>query len=400
MRYPGYRRYYIGMVASAFSWQMMVRFSLTWMMYDLTEDPMDLGYVGAAVAVPSVCFNLLGGVFADKLDPRRLIGVVELLSAAQMGVLGLLSLMDWAEPWHVILAAALFGGTQAFDSPARNSMYARLIEHKDLRHAVALNSFLWTGARTISPAIAGFIVGKAGVAPTIFMATAGFLSIAMLIQTVNLSHVERTRGKVFQEMWMGLTYIREHGIFLSLISLAYLVGIFGMSYVFLMPVFAKEILGVGSEGMGWLLAVSGIGSVVGIFATINLGHFQYRGWTIIGGVVIFGAFLISFALSPWYWLSLLLVFLVGASGSVFLISNMTILQMLVPNEFRGRVMGIYTVTHTLAPVGAIQSGFIAAQLSPQFAVALGGVLVIIFAIFMGFGSQHIRSLSAARLAVN
>ena len=403
-KYPGYRRYYIGMVASVFGYRMIVDISLLWLMHALNPDPRYLGYVGIAIAVPTICFNLLGGVFADKLDPKRIVTLAEGFSACQMVVLGILTWNYWVEPWHVILAAALFGAAQAFDSPARNSIYPRLVERRDLSQVVSLNSLVWTGSRVIGPPVAGIVVATLGfgagdVTPIIFLGAAAFFSMAMLIQTVTLAPAERARGNVFKEMLLGFVFIREHSIFLFLLGFTFFNSFFGMSYVMFMPVFAEDILEVGSGGMGALIGMSGVGSVLGILASTNLGNSQHRGWIIIGGAVSFGALVALFAVSPWFPLSLVLIFLIGACNSVYLIGVMNSIQMLVPNEYRGRVMGIYSITYSMIPLGASQAGFIAAYTSTQMAVALGGSLVVGFAILMGFTTSRVRNLGAARLAV-
>ena len=404
LKVPGYRRYYIGMVTSVLGSRMILDFGLGWLIFDMTRDARYIGYMGAAIAIPTICFTLFGGVFADKLDPRRLVGVAEGFSAVLMGVLGILVLKDWVEPLHVIVIAILFGAGQAFDQPARNSMYPRLIQRQELIYAVSLNSLLWTGTRIIGPAAGGYIVGRAGfgtagVAPIMFIGMAGLFTMALLSQTLHLVPVERASGNVVREMQMGFKFIKEHNIFLFLVSITFINSVFGMSYILLMPVFAREVLLVGEEGMGWLLTMSGVGAVSGIIISTLFGNYGHRGYVMIGGAVCFGSFVALFGLSHWYVVSMVLVFLAGMSNSFYLISVMTTLQTLVPNEFRGRVMGVYSMTYSMIPLGALQAGFISDTLGPDIAVAMGGIIVVTFALFMGFGTSRVRSIDTVRVAV-
>ena len=405
-KYPDFRRYYIGLIASVFSYRMIVDLTLGWLIHDLKpDDPRYLGYMFTALAVPTVVLNLLGGAFADKLDPRRLLGAVEGFSALMVAGLGVLTLMHWVEPWHVILAGALFGAAQAFDEAARNTIYARLIERRDMAIVVPLNSIVWPTSRSIAPFIAGYIVawagvGTAGVAPVVFMAAAGFLCMAAIVQTLHLTPAERAKGNVFQEILVGLKFIREHSIFLYLVSFSIFTAIFGMSYLLFMPEFATKELGVGIEKIGTLMMFAGFGSIVGLFVAVSLAHSERRGWVIIGGAMGFGTFVALFAISPWFGLSLAMTFLAGLCNSLYLTGVMTTLQVLVPNELRGRVMGVYTVCYGVIPLGTLQLAFVSSYTTPQVAVALGGCLVVLFAIFMALSTSQVRTIGSAQLAVS
>ncbi|MAX57496.1 MAG: hypothetical protein CL755_01415, partial [Chloroflexi bacterium] len=292
-KYPDFRRYYIGLVTSVFGYRMIVDLTLGWLIFDLTQDERYLGYMFVAMAVPTVVLNLLGGVLADKLDPRHLLGAAEGFSALMVAGLGILTLNDWVEPWHVILAGALFGAGQAFDEAARNTIYARLIDRRDMGVVVPLNSLVWPTSRSIAPIVAGYIVAKAhigtaGVTPVVFMAATGFLCMAVIAQTLHLAPAERAKGNVLREMLLGMKFIKKHSIFLYLVSFSVFIAIFGMSYLLFMPVFAVEVLEVGADGIGTLMTFAGIGSIIGLFTAARLANFERTGWVIIGGAMGFG----------------------------------------------------------------------------------------------------------------
>ena len=403
-KYPDFRRYYIGLITSVFGYRMIVDLSLGWLIFDITGDERYLGYMFVALAVPAVVFNLLGGVFADKMDPRRLLGVVEGLTALMVLGLGVLTIMHWVEAWHVVLAGALFGAGQAFDEAARNTIYVRLIDRQDMAVVVPLNSIVWPTSRSIAPIAAGYIVAKAdvgtaGVAPVIFIAAAGFFLMALICQTLHISPTEKVRGNVMHEMAVGLRFIWNNNVFLYLVCFSVVMGLFGMSYLLFMPVFIREEFGKGADGVGILMTFAGVGSITGLFASMSLAHFERRGLIILGGAMGFGIFLILFAISPWFGLSLAMVFMAGVCNSLYLTGVMTTLQMLVPGELRGRVMGIYTVCYGVIPLGTLQLTQVSHLTDPRVAVALSGALVVGFALSMALVTRQVRTISATQLAV-
>ena len=403
-RYPGFRRYYIGLIASVFGYRMIVDFSLGVLIYDITGDGRYLGYMFMALAVPTVALNLFGGVFADKLDPRRLMGVVEGLTAIMVAGLGILIFTETVEAWHVILAGGLFGAGQAFGEAARASLYARLIERRDMALVVPLNSIVWPTTRSIAPFAAGYIaaafdIGTAGVAPVVFMAAAGFMLMAIMCQTLTLSPTEGAHRSVLQEMATGLKFIFEHRIFFYLVSFSIFTAVFGMSYLMFMPAFAKEEFGGGQEVVGTLLMFAGLGSIVGLIVSMALARVERRGLIIIGGAMGFGTFIMLFALAPWYPMSLAMVLCAGTCNSLFLTGVMTTLQMQVPDRLRGRVMGIYTLCYGSIPLGTIPLSQVSHLTDARVAVALGGALVVGFAIFIALITNRVRTIRASQPAV-
>ena len=403
-RYPSFRRYYIGLTTSVFGYRMIVDFSLGVLIYDITGDERYLGYMALALAVPTVTLNLLGGVFADKLDPRRLMGAVEGLTAVMVLILGLMTFTEIVEAWHVIVAGGLFGTGQAFAEAARASLYARLIERRDMAIVVPLNSIVWPTTRAIAPFAAGYIaegfgIGTAGVAPVVFMAAGGFMLMAIMCQTLTLSPTERASRSVLQELWTGLKFISDHRVFLFLVSFSIFTGIFGMSYLMFMPAFAKEEFDGGQSVVGTLLMFAGIGSILGLLVSMVLAQAERRGFIIIGGAIGFGTFIMLFALSPWYPLSLAMVLMAGVCNSIYLTAVMTTLQMQVPDALRGRVMGIYTICYGAIPLGTIPLSQVSHLSDPRVAVAMGGGLVVGFALCMTLLTGRVRTIKASQPAV-
>ena len=402
LKYPEFRNYWFALLASVTGYQMLVLFTLGWLIsHELEGDARSLGYMSTAIAVPGILLNLLGGVFADKFSPKRLLGLTQ--SSTGMVVLGLavLTMLDVVTQWHVLLAAFLIGAVQAFDNPTRQSMFPRLVGREALSSAVALNSAVWTGTRIIAPTMAGVLIGRTSIPTVIFLSAVGFLILSVVSQRLSLASAERATGRVFQEMAMGFTFIRTSPLFFLLIGMTFFNSMFGMSYVFLMPVFADEVLEIGPEKLGWLMGAAGVGALMGILIGANLGRSRFKGWLLIGGAFLFGVFLILFAfVSAYeqYEISMLVLFLGDLCISVYLIMVMMTLQELVPDQFRGRVMGFFTITWSLVPLGGLQASQIAHYISAPVAVGVGGAAVAAFALGVALGSRRVRDLGNPNVA--
>jgi MFS family permease len=397
LKHHAFRRFWFGTVASVMGFQIMM-VAQGWLVYDLTESKLFLGYLGLAAGLPAIVLNLVGGVVADKVDQRRLLIATQIISSLVMLVLAIVVTLDMVQIWHVILTAFLIGSVQAFDGPTRQAIFPRLIDREDMMNAVALNSMVWQGTRVIGPALGGIIIGsKLGIAPGFYAAFIGFIVMALVMSTLRMPPLVRAKGKsVVQDMAQGINFVRTNRIFTFLIGMTFFNSMFGVSYVFLFPVFAKDIFDTGASGFGFLSASTGIGALLGTLATASLGNFKRKGWLLLGGAVFFGIFLILFAVTSSLFASMPLamgfIFLAGASTSVYMITVMSTLQTLVPDELRGRVMGIYGMTWSLLPLGAMQAGVVAEFTSAPFAVALGGGAVILFAVGMAMTNRQVRNL--------
>ena len=396
MRYKGYRNYWLALLASVTGYQMLVNFSLLWLIYDITHDARFEGYVGLSIAIPAIGLNLFGGVFADRLDPRKLVGIAQLLTATVAVALAVLVMTDTVNRWHVLAAAFLIGAMQAFDTPSRQSIWPRLVGREALPNAVALNSVIWTGTRIVAPTIAGIIIGRTNIAAAIIVSATGFYILSVVVQTLKYPPTDRVAGSVFQQMVAGFAFVRENPVFLYLIGMTFFNGMFGMSYIFLMPVFAKEVLDVGAEKTGWLLGASGAGALTGTLIAARMGSHLYYAKALMGGSILFALFLMGFGLVTHlgsYELGLVVLFFAGCSNNVYLMSVMVNLQTRVPDRFRGRVMGFFTMTWSMTALGAFQSSFFAHYISAPAAVAIGGALVIAFVLVPALVNKDIRSLA-------
>ncbi|MBI4300459.1 MAG: MFS transporter [Chloroflexi bacterium] len=394
MRYPEYRKYWFATLASVIGFQM-VTFSQLWLIRQLEKDPIWLGSVGLATGMPAIVLNLFGGVVADRLDQRRLIMATQTASATLILLLATLTLLGIVQVWHVLVIAFCNGTVQAFDQPARQAILPHLIDRKDLMNAVALNSSIWQGTRIVAPMLAGLIIAAAGTEASLYAGSAGFLSMVFLISRLKVPQIERpTHGTPLQNLLQGARFVRDNSLFSSLIGMTFFNSFFGLAYIQLMPIFAVDILHKGATAQGTLAGAGGIGALLGTAAVALMGRFAHRGWLLLGGSAIFGGFVVAFGLSHWYYVSIGLLFLAGFSQSVYMISVMSTLQARVPDQLRGRVMGIYGMTYNIMPVGGMASGLIASSLGAPFAVALGGSAVSGFAFLSGAFNRRVRRLGS------
>jgi MFS family permease len=402
LRSRDFRRFWIGFVISV-SGQQMLWMTEGWLIYELTGSKLLLGANGLAQAIPATVLTLFGGVMADKLDQRRLLILLQLLQMAVMGSMAALAFTEVIQAWHIIAGAFVMSSLGAFENPARQAMFPLLVERQAMTSAVSLNATIHPGTRILGPVVGGFtlatVVGATSsamiAAGVVFTITAvGFAVYAGFLRTVHLPPVHRTAGySMLKNITDGLAFVKANPVFAWLIGMAYFGMLFAFSLSVLFPVFAKDILGVGPNGLGLMYTAMGVGSLAGALSTSSAASAFGPRKAMIGGGIALGVFLIMFALSTWYPLALVFLALTGVGGSVYNVGIQSSMHMLVPNEFRGRVMGLWGMTHTsIRPVGEMQFAGVAALVSAPFALALGGVAVLAFVLLVVAPNRHVREL--------
>jgi len=395
-KYPQYRNYWFGMLAAVGGFQVN-SFGQFWLVHTLDDSPVALGYVGLATAIPAIALNLVGGVVADRFDKRRLIFSAQLITASLIFLLGMLAATGVAEVWHVLVIAFISGGVSAFNQPAQMALYPYLVKRDALMSAVALNSSVWQGTRIVAPAVAGGLIWFAGTSSPFFLAAFGGVAFALVVSRLDVQPEEKVQQpKAFSDMLEGIRYIKSNSIFAFLIGMTFFNSFFAMAYITMMPVFADDILDVGSGGQGILMSVSGVGALGTTIYLGSKGVTRKRGLILIGGAVVTGLSIAAFALTT-EWLgsmtlALVLLFIFGVSTSTYMISIQSSLQMLVPNRLRGRVMGFYGMTWSIMPLGGMYAGVVAGFIGVPWAIAIGGLLVSGFAIGPALLNSNVRGI--------
>jgi MFS family permease len=400
LHYPAYRAFWLGLLASVGGFQIL-RFGQYWLIYQLTGSPLALGYTGVASGVPAICLNLFGGVFADRIDPRRLIMTTQSLTAGLIFLLGTLTLLDAVQVWHVLLIAFCAGAVEAFDQPARQVLYPQLIDRQVMLSAVALNSSIWQGTRIIAPAVAGYVIASGGTAAAFYLAGLGFLLMAAVVYGLKPSRMtRRVRGRAAHDMVEGVKFISQNSIFAFLIGMTFFHSFFGLAYITLMPVLAVDVLHVGAQGQGLLMGMGGVGALLTTVWLGVRGDVGSRGWRIIAGGVMSGLSVAALGLTSAFVgsfeLALSLMFLIGVCNITYTTSIQSSLQLLVPDHMRGRVLGFYGMTYNIMPLGGLLAGALANLTSAPFAIASGGLAVAAFVIGPVMLTRELSQLGTQR----
>lgn len=392
LQYRDYRIFWFGQVVSVMGFQMLI-VTVGWLMYDITGSPVQLGLVGLFAAVPAIVLNLFGGVVADKVNPKRLIMIVQSLNAVAVGALATLTLLELVQPWHIMANSFIIGALGAFDQPSRQAIFPHLIDRRVMMNAVAMNSMIWQGNRIVGPAVAGVLIAWVGASLTLYLATVGFIVFVTFLIAIRMPNIPRSRSATFfRDLLDGLSFVRKHHIFAFLLGMTFFNSFFGLSYIFLLPIFQKDILEVGPTGLGFLHAMSGIGAVTGTLIVGSLRDLQNKGVVLIGGAIAFGTLIILFGFSDWFPVSLALVAFAGMSSSMYMVLAQSTLQLLVPDQLRGRIMGLWGMTFNLLPLGGFYAGLLASYIGAPSAVMIGGAAVIAFAVFGAARDRQVRRL--------
>ncbi len=392
LRHRNYRLYFFGLLISVTGFQMLMVIQ-AWLVWDITGNVSSLAFLGGVLAAPTVILNLFGGVVADRFNQRYLIMIVQGTIGVLLAILASLVYFEIAGLWHVLLLSFLIAGVQSFDNPARQALYPHLIDRKDLMNAVALNTIVWQITRVIGPVVAGSLIATVGAGVALYVAASGFAVMVLAMTAIHVRPIARAKaGSVLQSMGEGIGFVLHNRIFAFLIGMTFLNSFFGMSYLILLPIFATDMLNVGSEGLGNMYAIGGIGAFLMVVVAASLSKSPRKGFFLISGAVVFGISLIFFAYSTNYSWSLAMLFVGGAASTFYMVMVQTTLQALVPDNLRGRVFSIYSLTWSLLPLGALQAGLIADWVNPEFAIALGGVIVAVFALVIALTSQRIRTI--------
>ena len=390
LRLAPFRRYWLGSAASVGAFQLLIM-GQGWLVFELSGSPLDLGLLGAASSIPTIAAALVGGVIADRVDRRRMIIVT---SASIAGLLALLALLDGSgvvAVWHVLAIAGAIALVVGFDFPSRQAFFPSLITREHMMSAVALNSMLWQVSRMFVPALGGVVIALSGTWVVFAAGAAGFVAMSRVMAgfaPAAATEIPLAVGHSGRQFLDGLRFVASRRMFASLMALTYATTFFGISYVQLMPAFAR-LLGVGEAGYGLLLSVTGIGSVAGTMIVAPLQKSPRLGRVLLVSLMCGAAALVAFnvcvALLPGqvtgYVLALGCATAAAMCISMFIVTSMTLMQLAVPDGLRGRVMGLYSICFSLIPLGGLLGGVVAAMTSPPFAGALNaGVLAAVVAV--------------------
>jgi len=375
LRHRNYKLFFFGQGTSLIgTW--MQRTALGWLVYRITGSEWLLGVVGFSSQILTFLVAPFAGVMADRVSRRPLLVATQTLAMVQAFVLTALTLSGTVAVWHIIVLSVLLGLVNAVDIPVRQSFVVEMLESReDLPNAIALNSFLVNGARLVGPSVAGFVIAALGEGVCFLLNGVSFLAViaALLAMKVVAEPRAAKESHVLHNLREGLTYTFGFEPIRAILILLASVSIMGMSYGVLMPVFAKDILHGGPKALGFLTACAGMGALVGAASLASRRTVRGLGRVIAMASTTFGASLIAFSFSRDLWLSAALLVAAGLGSMIQTASSNTLLQTIVDDDKRGRVMSFYTVSFMgVAPFGSLLAGALASQFGAPWAVAIGG----------------------------
>ncbi|MGA7755821.1 MAG: MFS transporter [Candidatus Sulfotelmatobacter sp.] len=395
LRHRNYRLFFGGQGISLIgTW--MTRVATGWLVYRLTGSAFLLGLVSFAGQIPILFLGPFAGVWVDRLNRRRVLIITQILSMLQSFALAILALMGIITVTEVILLNLFQGAVNAFDMPARQAFLVEMVEdQQDLGNAIALNSSLVNAARLIGPSIAGMLIAVVGEGYCFLIDGISYLAViaSLFAMVVAVQSTTRAHESVLAELREGWDYVRGFRPISSILLLLTVISLVGMPYTALMPIFAGRILRGGAHTLGFLMGAVGVGALIGAVRlaarTTVLGLGRVLPMTAAG----FGASLIAFAASRQLWLSLILLVVTGFCFMQQMASSNTILQTIVENKKRGRVMSFYSISFQgIAPFGSLIAGAAASRIGAPYTLMIGGAICVAGAALFALQLPAIRKL--------
>ena len=375
-RYRDFRIMWCGAFTSTVgTWMQTI--SQAWLVFSLTGSPFYLGLIAFLGEAPIMLFSILGGAAADRIDRRKLLLGSQYVQMSSAFILTALIYWDLIQIWHFMLLVSLVGTAQAFGAPAYQSLIPGLVKRKDMPNAIALNSIQFNLARVLGPVLAGVVMHSLG--PTACFALNGvsFLAVILSLLLIRSSFSPApSDDSVWYQIKQGFRFVKGQGSLWQLSILGFASTFFGLPLLTLLPVFARDVFGLGSGGYANMMAFSGVGAVAGALLYANLSWMKNRGRFVLRVQLLLSALLALFAFSQNIYLACALLFLIGICMMSLFASINSLVQLTTTDEMRGRVMSIFTVSFRGGiPLGNLLAGAVASRVSPSFAILVGGVLL-------------------------
>ncbi len=394
LKYPNYKLWFWGQMISMLGTWMQIT-AQGFLIYDLTRSPAYLGYVGFASGLPTWVFMLYGGVIADRFSKRKILMITQSAMMLLAAILAVLAFTGLVLPWHIIILAFLLGTANAFDAPSRVSFVNELVDKPDLTNAIALNSTMFNTATAIGPAVAGMAYAIAGPAWCFTINALSFIGVLIALNKMKLKeHVSVVSGKsAFAEIKEGLKYIAKNKVVRVLMLMVASMSLFGLSFATLLPAWSVKILGGDSATNGFLQSARGAGALSSALFIASLGRFNYKGRLLTIGSIAFPVMMFVFSFVHIIPLSLIIIFALGSALILAMNIANSLVQTLVPDNLRGRVMGVYTLTFFgLLPIGALLMGTLAEHLGEAESILICSIITLSVALSIFFFAPSIKRL--------
>jgi MFS family permease len=376
---------------------MMQFLARGWLILELTDSPFYVGLAAAAGGLPMLLFSMVGGVLADRFNRRTVLLVGETANLALFILLAMLIAAEVVEVWHVLAVAFLSGIAFAVGMPSRQALMATLVPREDVGNAIALSTGMFSLSQVVGPAIAGVLVSFAGIATTFAVTAVALVPAIGLLVTLAVPATPQPHDDAspLERLAAGFSYVRGNPLIRTLILMGGIGTLFAMPREALMPVFARDVLGAGSQGLGLLLGANGLGACAGSLLLAATGDSPLFRRLALGSSLAVGLAVVAFALSSSLALSLVLSAVAGLMNQLFLATNFTVIQLAVPDDLRGRVLSIRMVIFGLMPIGSLAAGAIAELAGAPATIAAGGAICAALMAVVLLRTAEVREIGKA-----
>jgi MFS family permease len=390
-----YRLFFIGQAISLIgTW--MTQIATIWLVYHLSNSALLLGVVGFSSQIPSFFMTPFGGILVDRWNRHQILITTQILAMVQSLALAFLALTDLITIWHIILLSIFQGFINAFDSPARQAFVTEMVDRKqDLGNAIALNSSMFNGARLVGPAIAGLIIASVGAGACFLIDGLSYIAViaSLLAMKLKPRTIVVQTTSVWQRLKEGFIYAFGFPPIRAILLLIALFSFVGMPYTVLIPIFATQVFQGGAEVLGFLMAASGVGALIaGIYLSSRQSVLGLEKIIAFSPSVL-GIGLIIFSQSRTLWLSLAMMLVVGCGSILQIASSNTILQTIVEEDKRGRLMSLYTMAFLgILPFGNLAAGALASKIGAPNTITIGGICCILGSLAFSMQLPRLRRL--------
>ena len=397
LKYRNFRIFFFGQSISLIgTWMQYV--AMSWLVYRMTNSVFMLGVVGFASQIPAFILSPFTGVLADRHNRHKILLFTQALALLPALILAILTMTGNIQVWHIIVMGIFLGCVNSLDIPARQSFILQMIEEKEnLGNAIALNSMMFNMARLIGPSIAGVLIAITGEGMCFLINAISYVavitSLIAMDEGIKIRKDKKVDYDIFKDLKEGFNYAFGFKPIRAILLLLSIIGLMGMSYAVLMPVFAKDVLGGGAYTLGFLMAAVGVGALAGTVYLASRKKAIALGNTLPVSAGIFGIGITAFSFSHNIWLSLLLLFIAGFGIMVQMAASNTILQTIVDDDKRGRVMSLYTMAFMgMAPLGSLLAGIIAARFGASNTLIFSGLCCIIASVIFACRVPSLRRI--------
>jgi len=393
--HKNFRWFWLASFASWLALNMQIT-ARSWLILRLTDDsPFLLSIMTLAFALPMTFFSPITGALADRVSRKKLITISQFSNAVVIIILALLDYFDLVQYWHVVLIAFCNGSLMSLNMPSRQAMISDLVPENKLMNAISLSNTSNNLSRAFGPAIAGILIILIDTSGTFIAVSFTFLMSALIISIITYEKTKRNeKSKSFlNDIKAGMQYAFSNIELRMLFILMFIAVMFGFPYFVLIPAWAKEILGINADGLGYLLMSIGIGATVGTFGLAALGKSSKKGQILIFFGLLWGLSLATFAQTNEYLIALIFLFFIGLSSAAFMSLTMTLIQMKSATEFRGRTMSLAMMAFGLMPLSAVPFGILAEQIGTANSLTISGTLLFVLTLLYFSINKKIRRLN-------